>query len=67
MQSLFNDPQYWRERADEARAMASYANDSEVISSMLRVAAEYDKIVSRLIDLRMVKSKPTTTHPKTGH
>jgi len=60
MQSLFNDPQYWRERADEARAMANHVSDREVISAMLRVAAEYDKVVARLIDLRAAKSKPAT-------
>lgn len=42
---FYDDPQYWRERADEARAMAKFARNPEVMAAMLRIAVEYDHII----------------------
>jgi len=44
MQSTYDDSQYWRERADEARIMTSRLSDTGMKDAMLRVAVEYDQI-----------------------
>jgi len=54
---FYNDPQYWRERADEARAMTKFVLDPDVVAAMLRIAIEYDRII-HLTEQRLVE------HPK---
>jgi hypothetical protein len=49
MPSPYEDPEHWRERADEARATASYVRDPEVKAAMHRIADEYDQL-ARLAD-----------------
>ena len=39
-----NDPDHWRDRADEARAMAEQMGDLDAKKSMLRVAEEYEQL-----------------------
>ena len=41
------DPNYWRTRADEIRAMANEMTDQAAKEIMLRIAADYDKLVGR--------------------
>jgi hypothetical protein len=50
MPSVYDDPEHWRERADEARATATYAADPIVKAAMLRVAEEYDRLVRHTQD-----------------
>ena len=46
--SLFlNDPDHWRGRATEMRALAAQAKDAEAQAIMLRVAGEYDNLAER--------------------
>jgi hypothetical protein len=46
-QSVYDDPERWRERAEEARATAAYAPDPVIKAAMLRIAEEYDRLVDR--------------------
>ena len=43
----YNDPEYWRERAEEARVLAELMMDKTAKEAMLRVAEDCD---ARLID-----------------
>jgi hypothetical protein len=45
MSSVYDDPEHWQERAEEARATAAYATDPSIKAVMLRVAEEYDRLV----------------------
>jgi hypothetical protein len=48
MPSVFlNDPQRWRDRADQMRALASESSDPESRTIMLRVANDYDLLARR--------------------
>jgi len=48
MPSVFlNDPQHWRDRADQMRALASESSDPESRTMMLRVANDYDLLARR--------------------
>jgi hypothetical protein len=42
-----NDPQHWRDRAEEARAIAAQMSDPEAVASMMRVADEYEEMAKR--------------------
>ena len=42
-----NDPQHWRDRATEMRAIAEEANDLIAKAMMLRLADDYDKLADR--------------------
>jgi hypothetical protein len=41
------DPEHWRQRAKEARAIAGSLNDPEAKRSMLKIADEYDLLAQR--------------------
>ena len=43
----FNDPQHWRQRAEEARVLAEQMSDEWSKQAMLRIAADYDKLAVR--------------------
>ena len=62
---FYNDPQYWRERADEARAMTKFVLDPDVIAAMLRIAIEYDRII-HLTEQRLVEppKRPGSDQPR---
>lgn len=48
MPSVFlNDPQHWRDRADQMRALASESSDPESRTIMLRVANDYELLARR--------------------
>ena len=49
--SYINDPGHWRERAAEMRKLAEDVTDSAAKETMLRIAADYDKLAERA-DLR---------------
>jgi hypothetical protein len=42
-----NDPKHWRERAEEARALANQMNDKEAHQLMLGIARDYDRLAQR--------------------
>ena len=43
----FNDPEYWRERAEEARALAQQMSNEKAKETMLMVAADCDGFAVR--------------------
>ena len=47
MPSLFGTPEHWRQRAKEAREMATQIDDVEAKRSMLAVAEHYQQIARR--------------------
>jgi hypothetical protein len=42
-----DDPEHWRERAEEARAKAEHMGDPVAIASMLRVAEKYESLAKQ--------------------
>jgi hypothetical protein len=42
--ALINDPNHWRARAEEARAIADEMSDIEARAAMLRIADGYDRL-----------------------
>ena len=42
-----NDPQHWRDRAAEMRALAENMKDAETIAIMNRLADDYDRLADR--------------------
>jgi len=40
----FNDPRHWRQRAEEARALAEDMKGAEAQRMMLKNAEDYDKL-----------------------
>ena len=45
--SFINDPEHWRKRAEEARALANQMNDETSKQTMLNIAADYDRLAER--------------------
>jgi hypothetical protein len=45
--SFINDPEHWRQRAEEARALADQMNDEASKQAMLRIVADYDRLAER--------------------
>ena len=45
--SLINDPQHWRNRAAEARALAETVSDAKAKLAMIDIARLYDLIAER--------------------
>jgi len=48
--SHLNDPKHWRERAQEARAMAQQMTDRDAEATMLGIADDYEKLARRAED-----------------
>jgi len=42
-----NDPEYWHQRAKEARILAEQMGDETAKQTMLRIADDYDKLAAR--------------------
>jgi hypothetical protein len=47
MPALWNDPEHWRSRAEEARATADQLQDLEAKRVMLGIAEGYDELAAR--------------------
>jgi len=45
--SFINDPEHWRKRAEEARTLANQMNDETSKQTMLKIAADYDRLAER--------------------
>jgi hypothetical protein len=43
----FNDPEHWRQQADEARVIARQLPNPESKAVMMRIAADYDRLAER--------------------
>jgi hypothetical protein len=48
--SHLNDPKHWRERAQEARAMAHQMTDRDAEAAMLGIADDYETLARRAED-----------------
>ena len=42
-----NDPEHWRNRAEEARTIAEQMSDRDAIATMLHVAGEYEDLAQK--------------------
>ena len=56
---FLNDPQHWRDRADQMRSLASETSDPESRTIMLRVANDYELLALRA-ERRAKSSTPST-------
>jgi hypothetical protein len=54
-ESLINNPEHWRSRAEEARAIASDLNDPETQRIMLEVAKGYDRLAEHAEQRQLTK------------
>jgi hypothetical protein len=43
MATSFNDPEHWRNRAEEARTLAGQMSDEASKQTMLRIAADHER------------------------
>jgi hypothetical protein len=58
--SMVNNPQHWRECAEEVRAMVDNINDPGAKQTLLKVAAGYDEM-ARKAEQRIIWTRPSTT------
>ncbi len=56
MSPFADDPAHWRQRADEARAMAEQITDRDARQMMLGIAEDYEKLAKRAEE--RLKSSP---------
>jgi hypothetical protein len=45
--SHINDPEHWRQRARDMRKLAEGVKDDAARQTMLRIAADYDRLAER--------------------
>jgi hypothetical protein len=45
--SLVNDPEHWRDRAREKRALAGRLKNEQAKQAVLRVATDYERLARR--------------------
>ena len=51
------DPQYWRDRADAARATAKSFKTREAIQQMMEIADGYERLAKMAEDLEKIPDK----------
>ena len=44
MSNVLDDPQHWRDRAEEVRRVARFVSDQRAKETILRMADEYDQL-----------------------
>jgi hypothetical protein len=45
--SAFDDPEHWRQRAEQSRRLADQMNDAISKETMLTIAKDYDRLAER--------------------
>jgi hypothetical protein len=63
MTARYNDPAYWRDRAEELRTLADRLDDADAKNAMLGCAREYDKLAARALE-RLRTGEPLFPPPK---
>jgi hypothetical protein len=56
--SHINDPEHWRNRAQEARTLADQMDDEASKQTMLRIADDYERLAERALQ-RAQGASPT--------
>jgi hypothetical protein len=51
-------PEYWRERAEEARAQASQMRDPSARRTLLEIAENYEQLAAQAESIRKTRSPP---------
>jgi hypothetical protein len=65
LRALVNDPNHWRSRAEEARAISDQMTDAEAKRMMAGIAADYDRLAARAEErLLLVAKNPTVPLPQ---
>jgi CHASE3 domain sensor protein len=59
---LYNDPEHWRERAEDARALARLMSDPVGKEVMMEIADSYDRLAARAVE-RLAQSSQGSTKP----
>jgi hypothetical protein len=60
--SFINDPEHWRNRAEEARTLAEHMSDESSRQTMLRIANDYDCLAERAV----FRAQGTSPQPPKG-
>ena len=47
---IHNDPQHWRDRASEARALAEKMTDAEGKKAITEIAEKYERLAARALE-----------------
>jgi len=56
----FNNPEHWRQRAEEMRTLAEDMKDDVARTTMMRIANDYDKLAVRA-SIRLGGDKENST------
>ncbi len=57
--STINDPEHWRKRGDEMRALALEMVDSKAKRIMLKLAAEYERLMKKRAEESLGRNRIT--------
>jgi hypothetical protein len=57
MASSFNNPRYWRERAEEARTMAGNFTDEKARKQIIEVAEGYERL-AKMAEIQVLGKEP---------
>jgi hypothetical protein len=58
LDSLLKDAEHWRARAEQTRSLVRHINDREAGAILLRVAAEYERLVEHAEELMSRTAEP---------
>ena len=57
--SFINDPEHWRQRAEQMRALAQEIGDAQTQQTMLQLARDYERLAQRAVQ-RSGEPPPTS-------
>lgn len=58
--SVWNDPKTWRQRAEEARALAELMSDASARENMLKIADAYEEMAKKAEERAIIRNPPST-------
>jgi hypothetical protein len=64
--SLVNDPEHWRDRAREKRALAERLRSEQAKQAMLRIANDYERLAQRAEEQSSGSPQPVLSGPLRG-